>query len=45
MEKKKEGKKEVTGKKGISRRGFLQFVGGRGGYFDGRGKGRSRNRA
>jgi len=27
MEKKKEGKKEVTGKKGISRRAFLQFVG------------------
>jgi len=27
MEKKKEGKKEVTGKKGISRRAFLQFMG------------------
>jgi len=27
MEKKKEGKKEGTGKKGISRRAFLQFVG------------------
>ena len=27
MEKKKKGKKEVTGKKGISRRAFLQFVG------------------
>src|SRR5512139_1116495 len=27
MEKKKEGKKEVRGQKGISRRAFLQFVG------------------